>query len=185
MSSQEDLKYQKKYLKYKAKYLALEQELEQNGGGLFSSFTSAAKKGATYASSAAKTGASIAKKAAANPELKAAALTAATTVATVAAQDPNVQAKLAQAQQYYANSPNAQLAAQIAMSHPKVQSAMAHPVAQQAATIAKSATSSTPILPASSTSLASFCSPNSPDSKWFALSLEQKQKLIGMLQYIK
>ncbi len=184
MSSQEDLKYQKKYLKYKSKYLALEEELEQNGGGFASAFKSVAKKGASAAKSAAKTGVSIAKSTAANPEFKAAALSAATTAATVAAQDPTVQAKLAQAQQYYANSPNAQLAAQIAMSHPKVQSAMSHPAAQQVAQQAKTIASTTP----SSTGQQNPQNPQNPqtpDNIWNTLSLEQKQKLIGMLQYIK
>ena len=180
MSSQEDLKYTKKYLKYKAKYLALElslNELEQNGGGFASAFKSVAKKGSTYASSAAKTGLSVAKQIAHNPEFQAAALTAATTVATVAVQDPSIQGKLAQAQQYYANSPNAQLAAQIAMSHPTVQSKMSHPAAQQAINIAKTSTSQLSSKP--------LVVSQSPDSVWNTLSLEQKQKLITMLQYIK
>ncbi len=162
MSSQEDLKYQKKYLKYKAKYLALEEELEQNGGGKWDKFKTVAKKGASYAKSAAS-----------HPVVQAAAISA----MTAAAQTPAGQAKLAEAQQYYANSPNAQLAAQVAMSHPKVQSAMSHPIVQQAKTIA----STTP----SSNGLQNPQNPQNPDSVWNTLSLEQKQKLINLLPSIQ
>ncbi len=205
MSSQEDIKYQKKYLKYKNKflslrdknlnifdelensknfqtsnknkYLALEEELEQNGGGKWDAFKSAAKKGASAAKSAAKSGVTVAKNVASNPNVQAAALNTATTVATVAAQDPTVQAKLSQAQQYYANSPNAQLAAQIAMSHPKVQSAMSHPAAQQVAQQAKTIASTIP-------SSNGQQNPQNPDSVWNTLSLEQKKKLISLIPSI-
>ena len=185
MSSQEELKYQKKYLKYKNKFLSLRNknlaleeynsmELQNGGSGFANVFKSVAKKGSTVAKSAAKSGYSVAKSVASNPAVQAAALNA----ATVAAQDPAVQAKLAQAQQYYANSPNAQLAAQVAMSHPKVQSAMYHPVTQQAINIAKTSTS-TPQLTSISTPIS-----RSPDSVWNTLSVEQKQKLINLLPSI-
>ena len=153
MSSQEELKYTKKYLKYKAKYLALEEELQQHGGGKWDTFKSVANKGASYAKSAAS-----------NPIVQAATLSA----VTAAAQTPTGQATLAQAQQYYADSPNAQLAAQVAMSHPTVQSAMSHPVAKQAMNIASTSSGQ-----------------QSPDSTWNTLSLEKKQKLINLLPSIQ
>ena len=161
-----DEKYQKKYLKYKKKFLSLREknleELQQNGGsGKWESLKSAAK-------SAAKKGASIASSVASNPAVREAALNAATTAATIAAQDPAIQAKLAQAQQAYANSPSAQLAAQIALSHPTVQSAMSHPATQQAMNIAKTSASGV----------------KTPDSIWNTLTLDQKQKLINLLPTI-
>jgi hypothetical protein len=152
MSSQEDLKYTKKYLKYKAKYLALA-ELEQNGGGKWDTFKSVANKAA-----------SVAKSAASNPMVQSGFLSA----VTAAAETPTGQATLAQAQQYYAKSPNAQLAYKIAQSNPTVQSAMSHPVAQQTMNIASTSSGQ-----------------QSPDSTWNTLSLEKKQKLINLLPSIQ
>jgi hypothetical protein len=104
--SAEDEKYYKKYLKYKNKYIQLEEDLE--GAGFASSLKAAAKS--AYKS----------------PTLRQMASTA----ATVAAQDPTIQAKLAKAQQALANSPNAQVALALAKAHPTVQSAMANPKVQ-------------------------------------------------------
>jgi hypothetical protein len=175
--SSNDEKYQKKYLKYKKKYIALELELQQNGGGsIFSTIkkgvtsaantaASAAKTGATYAASAAKTGANYAANAASNPAVQAATLSA----VSLASQNPAVQAKLSQVQRTYDNSPNLQLAAQFAQSNPTVQAAMANSTAQQAMNIAKAATSGK----------------QTPDSSLNNLTLDQKQKLIDMLQLIK
>jgi len=153
--SSNDEKYQKKYLKYKKKYIALKLELQQNGGG---SILNTIQKGFRSAASTAASAAS-------NPAVQAATLTA----ASIAAQHPDVQAKLSQVQQKLDNSPNAQFLAQIAKSHPTVQSAMAHPTAQQAMNIAKAATSGE----------------QTPNSIWNNLTLDQKQKLIAMLQFIK
>ena len=153
MSEQD--KYYKKYLKYKKKYISLENQM---GGGKWDSFKAAAKKGASVASSIAS-----------NPAVKEAAAAAATTAVAVAAQQPSVQAKLAQAQQAYNNSPSAQLAAQVALSHPAAQSAMAHPVVQQLKQSAQTGINN---------------ANQNPDDVWNTLSLTQKQKLISMLSII-
>ncbi len=161
----EQQRYHLKYLKYKNKYLALENQM--GSGGKFSAF----KKAAT---SAAKTGASVAKSAASNPIVQAAALSAAAT----AVQNPTVQAKLAQVQTAYANSPSAQLAAQVAMSSSTVQSAMSNPTVQTAM--------SHPVTQAAlSGTSSSSSSSQSPDDVWRTLTIDQKQKLIGMLQFVK
>jgi spermidine/putrescine-binding protein len=93
MSLSEDEKYQKKYLKYKEKYFELK------GGSKWSSFKIAAKKGISVASDVVS-----------HPAVQAVASSAATAAITTAVQRPEVQAKLAQAQQAYYNSPTAQSA---------------------------------------------------------------------------
>ena len=164
--SSNDEKYQKKYLKYKKKYIALELELQQNGGGsILNTIQKGVRSAASTAASAAKTGANYAASAASNPAVQAATLSA----FSLASQNPAVQAKLSQVQQTYDNSPNLQLAAQFAQMNPTVQAAMANSTAQQAMNIAKAATSGE----------------QTPDSIWNNLTLDQKQKLIAMLQFIK
>ncbi len=166
-SLSEQQKYQKKYLKYKKKYLMLEEEM--NGGGIWS----AVKKGASSASSVAKKGVAIASSAVKNPEFQAVASAALTT----AVAQPRVQEKLNQAQQYYSNSPNLQLATQIAsqtaMSHPKVQSALANPTVQSAM--------SHPAVQQIKSQQAQARLGQNPDDIWKTLTLEQKQKLILLL----
>ena len=141
MSSQEDLKYTKKYLKYKAKYLALA-ELEQNGGGIFSKLSQGASK-------AAKASINVARTAVANPELR-------QTVKSVATNfydnSPELQAAVAQGKEYLRKSPNMQLASQIIQSNPTVKAML---------------------------------DTQSPDSIWYKLSAEQKQKLIELLPSIQ
>jgi hypothetical protein len=173
----ENEKYHKKYLKYKQKYIALEQEI--GGGSKWKAVKSAAKKGATYAHSIAS-----------NPAVQAVASSAASAALATASQQPQVQAKLAQAQQYYANSPNVQIAAQVAMTHPKVQSAMAHPMVQSAIAQSNTAQSNTAQsnTAQSNNSQSTMAQPDvptqtsqNPDDVWKTLSMSQKQKLIAML----
>jgi hypothetical protein len=96
MSSEE--LYEKKYLKYKAKYFQLkEMEEQMEGGGIFSAVKSAASAAKTalpskeQLKSAALTAASAAKTVAASPYAQAAAQTALA--------NPEVQARLAKLKQ--------------------------------------------------------------------------------------
>ncbi len=110
MSLEDETYYEKKYLKYKQKYLALEDELQ--GAGLLGSI----KKAATAAAS--------------NPALQQLASSAANVAASAAAQNPTLQAKLAQAQQVIGSNP----LAQAALADPKLQAlkeaALANPTLQ-------------------------------------------------------
>ncbi len=148
LSDIENEKYYKKYLKYKQKYIQLEEEI--GGGSKLNLLKSFAKKGA-----------SVAKSVASNPAVQAVATSAAMT----AAQQPEVQAKLAEIQQTYNTNPAAQLAAQMAMSNPKVQSVMAKPIVQQVKQSVQTGNVSSQAL----------------DNVWRTLSIEQKQKLIDLL----
>lgn len=155
LSKSEQEKYKKKYLKYKEKYFILQKELneEQKGGSIWKTIKSSAK-------SAGETGLSVAKQVVSHPLVQSA-------VISTAMQNPDVQTKLSQAQQAYANSPTAQLASQVALSHPTIQSAISHPVVTQVL-------NETPSTSAQNSKL-------NPDQIWQTLTLEQKQKLISML----
>ncbi len=147
--SAEDEKYFKKYLKYKNKYLQLEEELE--GAGFKSALKAAAKS--AYNS----------------PTLRQMASTA----ATIASQDPAMQARLAKAQQALANSPNAQLALALAKSNSTVQSAMANPKLQSvmgSSVVQTALQQKKPI--------------ENPDQVWNSLSFEKKQKLLAFLSAV-
>ena len=136
MSSEE--LYEKKYLKYKAKYFQLkEMEEQMEGGGIFSAVKSAAKTAlpsTAQIKSAALTAASAAKTVAASPYAQAAAQTA----ANAALANPDVQARLAKFKESEAGqfataaykSPIGQMAKETVKQTATYKSVASHPLAQ-------------------------------------------------------